>query len=329
MKVCIYGAGAIGGYLGARLHGGGHDVTLIARGAHLDAIRRNGLTLRTPHDTRSVQIHATDRPAQAEPQEAVFVTVKASGLEPVAASLAPLLTPRTPVVFIGNGLPWWYFLERRDEEVKIAGLSPVADAMLRVVRPENVVGGVMGIPCSVLEPGVVQVQDESAKMGGLVLGAASARSNQQAAELARRLSESGVPARAVDDIRPEVWKKLAANVGSGPLSVLTQAPLNVLFRNPYCCRLRMLVQREIIAIAAAMGCHIEYDVKKSLQAAASVRHLPSMLQDLLAGRPLETGVLLDAPLNLARHKGVPAPILEMLAELTKTRALARSDQPQH
>ena len=318
MKICIFGAGAIGGHLAGRLAQGGAEVSLIARGEHLAAIRRQGLTIRAPDLSANFAIAASDDPAALGVQDAVIVTVKAHGLTAVASTIAPLLGAHTPVVFVTNGVPWWYFHAHggRFDGRRLPGVDPQG-VIWSQIGPERAIGGVVYSPCTVIEPGVVEVLSAP---GRLILGEPDGQITARAGGIAAALVAGGLKAPVSARIRDAVWSKLLLNVTSGPLGILAQAGMNDIYGDPACADAVRRIVAETLAIAHAMGCPITHDTEKHLINGRASRHTPSIVQDLLRGRPLEIEAMLVAPLDLARLVEVPTPTLDLLVALATIRA---------
>lgn len=306
MRICVYGAGAIGGHLAARLAGNGHEVTVIARGAHLAAMQAGGIVVRTPSETLHAEVRATDDPGAVGEQDAVIVTAKAPALPGIAPHLAGLLAEGAPVAFVMNGIPWWY------------GHDP--DGIGRHVDASRAIGGVVYSACTVVAPGRIDVQQARSR---LVLGEPDGALSPRLAALAGALRGPGLKVEEEASIRDWIWTKLVMNLASGPLSVLTRcAPLEI-YAEPAAIEASRIAAHEGAAIARALGCTIRLDVDAQLTAGQSMTHKPSILQDLETGRPMEIATILDAPLALARQAGVATPMLDMMAALVRVRAGAR------
>jgi 2-dehydropantoate 2-reductase len=322
MRICVFGAGSVGGYLAAYLSRGGADVSVIARGAHLAAIRANGLTVESPDDSITVRLRASDRPTELGPQDFVMVTVKAPALPEVAASIAPLLTAETAVAFIMNGIPWWYFhahggpLDGRQLPV----LDPTG-ALWRAVGPERAIGSVFWPACSVPAPGVVRLLAGAGS--GTVFGEPSRAITPRLQTLAEAFRAAGLPVTLTDDVRTLIWRKLAFNLSAGPMCVLTETPVMETHTETALIACSGQVLREAMAVAAAMGITIDMDIPAVAETNRSLAHWPSILQDLMAGRPMEIEALYGVPLEMARMAGVPTPALDVLVGLIKVKARAR------
>jgi 2-dehydropantoate 2-reductase len=320
MKVCVFGAGAIGSHVALRLAGGGAQVSVVARGAQLDAIRSRGITGRTPDGELHADVSASADPQALGPQDAVVVTVKAPSLPSVAHAIGPLLGPETPVAFVMNGIPWWYFhahggaLDGR----RLPRLDP-DDALWRAIGPERVIGGVVNSPSTVVEPGIVLV---GRRTSSLTLGEPDGTLSARARALADVLTAGGMTAAVSNDIRSVIWEKLTTNLMSGPLTILSQSAYREVFAEPACCDAALRIMAEVSAVARALGRHTDPDHAKRIESNRLMAHKPSILQDLELGRPMEVDALLTTTLEMARLTGVQTPTLDLLVALVRLRAKA-------
>ena len=229
MKICIYGAGAIGGYIVVQLANAGFDVTLIARGQHLDAIRKNGLTLHIDGEIRSAQCEATDDPSSLGVQDYVLVTLKSHSLPGIVNSMQPLLGPDTAVVSAVNGIPWWYChgLESPLGERHIEAVDP-GGHIWRTIGPERALGCVVYPSAEIVSPGILRhISDNK-----LSLGEPDGARSQRVKSLAAALMEAGFKAPVRTHLRDEIWIKLWGNLSFNPLSALTGANLDALAKDP-------------------------------------------------------------------------------------------------
>lgn len=318
MRICIYGAGAIGGWLAGFMARGGLDVSVVARGAHLAAIRRDGLTVQTPDTQFTVAVRASDEPADLGVQDAVIVTVKAPSLPSVAANIAPLLGPETPVAFLMNGIPWWYFMGHGGalEGARLPVLDP-GDALWQAVGARTV-GGIAWPASSVPAPGTVRLLGGGAR--GCVIGSTDGAPSAALEVLAAAYRAAGLALTVAPDIRDVIWEKLAFNLSAGPLCVLTQSPVRVTHEDEVLVATSRKVLAEAAALIAAMGRHVTLDVERIVAGNRTLGHRPSILQDLEAGRPMEIDALYVTPLQMALMVGVEMPTLSLLAALIKVRA---------
>ncbi len=316
MKVCIYGAGAIGGYLGAQLaQAPGVQVSLVARGAHLAALRENGLKLLIEGQEKLVRIAATDDPAKLGPQDYVIVALKAHQAWEAAEHMAPLLGPDTAVVTCQNGVPWWYFhaLGGDYAEHHLASVDP-DDRQWRMVGPRRAIGCVVYPAAEIVAPGVIKhiYGDKFA------LGEPDGSLSQRCLALSEALETGGLKAPVLQNIRDEIWLKLWGNLCFNPISALTRATLDVVASDPGSRALAKAMMVEAEAIARALGAGFRVDVERRINGAARVgAHRTSMLQDLERGRPLEIDALLTAVQEMGRLTGAATPYIDSVLALVQ------------
>ena len=322
MRICVYGAGAIGGHVAARLAAGartsGAQVSVVARGAHLRAMQERGLTVRARDGVLHCRPVATDDPAMLGPQDAVVITVKAPSLPEVAAGIGPLLREDTAVAFVMNGIPWWYFDRTAQDGARLPALDP-GEAIRRAVGIPRTLGGVVYSAATVVEPGVIEALAED---GRVVLGELDGRITPRLTALADAIAAGGMGGQAVPDIRMAVWSKLLGNLMTGPLCVLARQDMGRLLAIPAIREAAIRAGEEVVAIAAAYGFDLGGSVAPRAARSAGLRHRPSILQDLEAGRPMEVESLWRAPLALAAAAGVDAPTLGLLVALASQAAQA-------
>jgi 2-dehydropantoate 2-reductase len=319
MRICIFGAGSVGGYLAGYLAQGGADVSVVARGVHLAAIRARGLTVETPDNSITVCVGASDQPADLGAQDAVIVTVKAPALPNVAASIAPLLHTDTAVAFVMNGIPWWYFHAHggQFEGRRLPHLDP-DDALWRAVGPQRAIGGVFWPACSVPAPGVVRLLTGAGS--GTVFGEPNGLVTPRLEALAAAFRAADLPVRLAPNIRELIWQKLAFNLSAGPICVLTQSAVRATHEEQALidCSRRMLAEAK--TIASAMGYRLEIDADRVVATNMQLAHRPSILQDLEAGRPMEVDALYTVPLEMARLMDVPTPTLDLVVAMIRLKA---------
>jgi 2-dehydropantoate 2-reductase len=318
MKICVYGAGAIGGHLAARLHRAGAEVSVVARGPHLDAIQANGLTVHAADGTHHVPVHASSDPSRLGRQDAVFVTVKAPALPAVAASITPLLGSETPVAFVMNGIPWWYFdhLTGPLEGTLLPRIDP--DNKLRhALGPNRAIGGVVYAASTVISPGVVEVEQPKSRV---ILGEPDGSLSDRVKTLTGLITKGGISGEATPVIRTEIWNKLISNLAGGTLAVLSGSAPRGIYQEPAAESAALRMMQEAVAIAQALGADPTTDHSRRLASHRSMDHKPSILQDLELGRPMEIDAMFDAPLALAHMAGVEVPTLELMVALCKQRA---------
>jgi 2-dehydropantoate 2-reductase len=322
MRICIFGAGSVGGYLAGFLAQGGATVSVVARGAHLVAIRDNGLRVETPDGSVTVHLPASDDPRDLGPQDAVIVAVKAPSLPQVAAVIAPLLHDRTMVAFPMNGIPWWYFHRHGGplDGRRLPRLDPDG-ALWNAVGPDRAIGGIFWPACSTPSPGVVRLLTGAGR--GTVFGEPDGTTTSRITALADAFRAAHLPVTVAGNIRTLIWQKLAFNLSAGPMCVLTETPVAATHTEHalIACSARMVAEAD--AVARAMGITLDLDMAQITDINTHLQHRPSILQDLQAGRPMEIDALYSVPLDLARLVGVPTPTLDLLVSLIKVKARAR------
>jgi 2-dehydropantoate 2-reductase len=319
VKICVYGAGAIGGYLAVELALAGHEVSAIARGEHLAAIRARGLTLRIGGQEKTARVRATDDPAELGPQDYVLCALKAHQAYEAADRFAPLLGPDTAVVTAMNGIPWWYFYKEGSarEGHLLQSVDP-GGRQWKLIGPERAIGSVVDPACEVVEPGVI----EHHEFNRFTLGEPDRTLSPRVKRLSEALIAAGFDAPVREDIRWNVWLKLWGNVCFNPISALTHATLDRITTEPALRRLCTLAMREAKGICEALGIQIEERmIERRLDAAGkAVGHKMSMLQDLERGRSMEIDALVTAVQEVGRLTGVPTPTIDMLLVLVQERA---------
>ncbi len=327
MKVCIFGAGAIGGYLAVELALAGHEVSVVARGNHLRAIRDHGLTLRIDGQEKTVRLPASDNPAEFAQQEFVICALKAQQAWQAAALFAPLLGPDTAVVTAMNGIPWWYFYKEggRFEGRWVRSVDPDG-RQWNVIGPARAIGCVVDPACEIVAPGVVQHHE----FRRFTLGEPDGRRSERVVRLSRALIEAGFEAQIRDAIRWNVWLKLWGNVCFNPIAALTHATLDRITSEPGLRALCITMMREAKAVCEALGVNIPAEmIDRRLAAAGSViGHKISMLQDLERGRPMEIDALVTAVQELGRLVGRPTPTIDAILALIRERALHSPSAPE-
>lgn len=317
MRICIYGAGAIGGYLGAELALSGQEVTLIARGPHLAAMQERGLTLRMGEDERTAHPKCVNDPAEAGEQDYVIIALKAPAVPAVVERMKPLLGPDTAVVTATNGVPWWYFykLEGPYENHQLESVDP-GGKQWKGIGPERVIGCVVYPACEVTEPGVIQ----HIYGNRFSLGEPSNERTERLVALADALKTAGfkVPIR---NIRNEIWIKLWGNLCFNPISALTHATLDVIASDACTRPIVRSMMFEAQAIGEKLGAKFSVDVDRRIQGAHDVgAHKTSMLQDLERGRTMEVDALVTAVQEMGRLLKVPSPTLDIVLGLVQQRA---------
>lgn len=326
MKICIYGAGAVGGYVGARLCLAGEaEVTLIARGPHLAAMKANGLKLISEGEEHVVRPFCTDDPAEAGPQDFVLVTMKAHSVPAAVDRMTPLFGPDTAVVPGVNGVPWWYFhkLEGPWEGHRIEMVDP-GGRQWGVIGPDRVIGCVVYPAASIVEPGVIHHSDEKR----MLLGELDGSRSERVTALSKAMIKAGLKAPVRSKIRDDVWIKLWGNLSFNPVSALTGGTLEQIARDPGVRAVVRAMMNEGQAIGEKLGVRFPIDVEARIQGAESVgAHKSSTLQDLEAGRPMEIDALTGAVAEVGRLVGVPTPTIDLVYALVRQRAITAGCYP--
>jgi len=321
MNICIIGAGAIGGLLGARLAQTGHEVNLIARGAHLAAILSDGLRLRSKTELRTLRVNASDNVADYGRQDAVFIALKAYSIADMLPRLAPLIGPQTVVIPAINGIPWWYFHKEggRFDGEAVACIDP-GSGMLRSLDCGRILGCVVYAAAEVIAPGVI----EHTAGRRFILGEPDGSLSERAEHVAAALRAAGLDAPLSPRIRDEVWTKLIGNLAFNPICALTAARMDQAMNNPAIVALTRTVMGEGMRVGEAYGVRFGMTVEKRLQmttqriGSAKV----SMLQDLERGRPIESEAIVGAVCELARRVGVATPTTDLIYTLIRQRGMA-------
>jgi len=318
MRIAVFGAGAIGGYLAVKLHQAGADVSVIARGPHLAAMREKGLTLKS--EGKSVRVHprCTDPAEDAGPQDYVFVTLKANGLVAAAPAIAKLLGSQTALVTGINGVPYWYFygLGGNWRDRTLESVDP-GGKLWQLLPPGHAIGCVVYPAAEVVEPGVI----EHTYGNRFTLGEPDGSKSPRVEALSQILVDAGLKAPIRASIRDEIWVKLLGNLAFNPLSALTSSTLDRLAFRPDLRAVVRTMMEEATEVAQALGVKFPVTLDKRIDGAGEVgAHKPSMLQDLERGRPMEIDALLGAVVELARMTGKPTPLCDAILALVRERA---------
>jgi len=318
MRIAVFGAGAIGGYLAVKLHQAGANVTVIARGAHLAAMRERGLTLKSEGSETTVRLACTDRAEEAGPQDYVIVTLKATGLASAAPQIAKLMGPETALVTAINGIPYWYFhgqegpwrnrtLESVDPGGKVWAQLP----------PRQAIGCIVYPAAEVIRPGVI----EHTYGNRFSLGEPDGSKSARVEALSQMLAQAGLKAPVRASIRDEIWVKLWGNLAFNPLSALTGSTLERLAFRPDLRAVAHAMMEEAQTVGERLGAKFAISIDKRIDGAGEVgEHKTSMLQDLERGRPIEIDALLGAVVELAELSGVSTPLCRAILALVRERA---------
>ena len=318
MKICVFGAGAIGGYMGVKLAQAGADVSLVARGPHLAAMQEKGLTLHEEGaDPVTVPVTASDNPSDLDPQDYVIVTLKAHSVPPVVEKMQPLIGPNTTIVSGVNGVPWWYFhkIGGKLEGTRLASVDP-GDAQWNGFGPDRVLGCVVYPAAEVSEPGVIKHIEGNR----FSLGEPDGSKSERALALSKALSAAGLKAPVRPRLRDEIWVKLWGNLSFNPISALTHATLDVLCTDPGTRAVARGMMVEAQEIAEKLGVKFPIDVDRRIDGGAAVgAHRTSMLQDLDQGRPMEIDALVGSVQELGRVTNTPTPTIDTVLSLVQLR----------
>ncbi len=318
MKICIFGAGAIGGFLGVKLSAAGADVTFVARGPHLAAMRANGVRLISDDTETIVHPRLAADAAEAGPQDCVVVTLKAHSLPAAAPQIADLLGPETAIVTAMNGVPWWYFYGHGGphDGAQLKSIDPDG-SVWRLLSPARAIGCIVYPAADVIAPGVINHTYSNRFAIGEPDGSKSAR----VTALAEQMVAAGLKCPVRPRIREDIWVKLWGNLSFNPISALTCATLDRIVGDPGTRSVARAMMVEAQEVAERLGIKFPIDVDRRIAGAADVgAHKTSMLQDLEKGRPLETDALLGAVVEMARRVGVATPMCDAVLALLRQRA---------
>jgi len=311
MRICVFGAGAVGSHFAVRLALAGHDVSCVMRGPHLEAVKADGLTLRVGSGEFKAEVKASDDPAALGPQDVVVSTLKATGLASLADGLPPLLGEDTAVVFAQNGIPWWYDIGISPTHPPVPDLAFLdSGGRLRAAVPkERIIGGVVFSSNEVIAPGVAA--NLSPERNRLLIGECDDRGSARIARLREALNAAGIESPYVKEIRETIWSKLLTNMSMSVLCLLTGQTARAVRDDP---ALADIVPRLLDeANGVAQGCFPE--VKRVTRSGPAPDHKPSILQDYELGRVMEIDVLVRAPAAFGRAAGLSTPMLDLMAAL--------------
>jgi 2-dehydropantoate 2-reductase len=305
VRIVIVGAGAIGGYIGAKLARAGADVVLFARGPHLGAMQEHGLRVVGSEEDFEVRPQVAGDLAEIGTADVVILGVKAHSLTALAPALAPLLGPDSVVVSTQNGIPWWYFQGHGGEfdGLRLERIDP-GGAIAAAIEPGRVVGSLAYFSTDIAAPGVIHHTEGNR----ISLGEPDGSRSDRVKKIAEALIAAGFRCPITTRIRQEIWVKLLGNIAFNPISALTGATLEKMLRHPDVARLVREVMSEAEAVAAKLGIELPVTIEQRMAGAAKVgAHKTSMLQDREAGRPMEVEAIVGAPVELGERLGVPMP----------------------
>jgi 2-dehydropantoate 2-reductase len=325
MKICIYGAGAIGGYMAVMMKRGGADISLVARGAHLAAMKEKGLTLLMGGEAITEHMPATSDPRELGPQDYVIIGLKAHQAWEAAEHMRPLFGPNTAVVTAQNGVPWWYFhgLDEKFAGLRLESVDP-DNRQWNAIGPERVIGCTVYPATEIAEPGVIK-HIYGNQFG---LGEPSRKLTTRLERLAQAVDAGGLKSRLYEDIRDDIWLKLWGNLCFNPISALTQSTLDIVATDPGTRALSRNMMLEAQAVGQHFGARFRVDVDRRIDGAAKVgAHRTSMLQDLDKGRPLEIDALLKSVQEMGRLAGVGTPYIDSVLALVQQMGRTRGVYP--
>lgn len=319
MNICIYGAGAIGCWLAARLHSRGHTPNLVARGAHLDALKHRGLQITEANKKTLYQVKAYGEQDTLPTQDLIIVTLKAHSITSALDHLTSLLHESTATLFALNGVPWWFFYGLNSDRAELPLPSVDPDGRIwNEIGPNRAIGCVLYPAAELVAPGVVK----HVSGNRISIGEPKATTSERTEQIAAILSEAGCRTSVRRDIRNEIWIKLWGNVAFNPLSVLTGATLDRLATDPGTQFVATRLMEETQAIGEHYGARFGMTIPRRIEGAAAVgAHKTSMLQDYLQGKPLETNAVLDGVLELATLANLDAPTIRMMQGMLHSKLL--------
>ena len=311
MKVCIVGAGAIGGYMAVRIANAGHDVSVIARGPHLAAIKARGMKLIEENDEFVAEnLTATEFVGELRPMDVVLLALKAHQIAPIVNDMSVLLGPNTVIVTLQNGIPWWYFQNFVGEYAnRVVETVDPGGLLFKSIDPDRLIGCIAYPAATISKPGVIQhIEGNRFPVGEL-----SGMKTERVQMVSDLFTESGFKSRILDDIRSEIWLKLWGNLTFNPISALSHSTLVDICQFPLTRQLAATMMTEAQTVGERLGAHFRIPMEKRIAGAESVgKHKTSMLQDVEAGKPMEIESMLGAVIELAEVTGVQTPTLRAI-----------------
>jgi 2-dehydropantoate 2-reductase len=311
MKVCIVGAGAIGGYMAVRIANAGHDVSVIARGPHLAAIKSRGMKLIEENDEFVAEnLTATEFVGELGPMDVVLLALKAHQIAPIVNDMSVLLGPNTVIVTLQNGIPWWYFQNFDGEYAnRVVETVDPGGLLFKSIDPDRLIGCIAYPAATISKPGVIQhIEGNRFPVGEL-----SGMKTERVQMVSDLFTESGFKSRILDDIRSEIWLKLWGNLTFNPISALSHSTLVDICQFPLTRQLAATMMTEAQTVGERLGAHFRIPIEKRIAGAESVgKHKTSMLQDVEAGKPVEIESMLGAVIELAEVTGVQTPTLRAI-----------------
>ena len=311
MKVCIVGAGAIGGYMAVRIANAGHNVSVIARGPHLAAIKDRGMKLIEENDEFVAEnLTATEFVGELGPMDVVLLALKAHQIVPIVNDMSVLLGPNTVIVTLQNGIPWWYFQNfAGDYANQVVETVDPGGLLFNSIDPNRLIGCIAYPATTISKPGVIQhIEGNRFPVGEL-----SGMKTERVQMVSDLFAESGFKSRIIDDIRSEIWLKLWGNLTFNPISALSHSTLVDICQFPLTRQLAVAMMTEAQTVGERLGAHFRIPMEKRIAGAESVgKHKTSMLQDVEAGKPMEIESMLGAVIELAEVTRVQTPTLRAI-----------------
>ena len=320
INICVYGAGAIGGYLGCCLSKAGANVSLIARGPHKEAIEKNGLTLISKTGSETFHLKVTDNPGELSNQDYIIIAVKAHAISGIVKNLKPLLKEKTAVISAVNGIPWWYFYKANSgtklENTHIDSVDPNG-LIWDTINPKRAIGCVVYPACEIEKPGVIKHIEGNR----FSLGEPSEVNSERLKTLSGLLISGGLKAPQKKQLRDEIWIKLWGNCSFNPLSAITGASLDILGADPSSRLLIQNLMEECQKVGEAVGAKFNISIENRINGAASIiGHKPSTRQDIELKRPLEIDPIMSAIIEIGTKLDIPTPMLKHVNGILKLKA---------
>ena len=320
MNICVFGAGAIGGYIGCCLSKAGANVSLIARGAHKEAIEKNGLTLITGNSSDTFNLKVTENPKELETQDYIIIGVKAHAIAGIVENLKPLLNKNTSILSAVNGIPWWYFYKANSntvlENTHIESVDP--DGIIwKNINPERALGCVVYPACEIEKPGVIKHIDGKR----FSLGEPSGINTDRLKILSDLFIKGGLKAPQKKNLRDEIWIKLWGNCSFNPISAITGASLDIIGNDPSSRNLIKQMMLECQKVGEAVGVNFGVSIDKRIDGASSIiGHKPSTRQDIEMKRPLEIDPIMSAIIEIGNKLNIATPMLKHINSILKLKA---------
>ena len=320
-KICIFGAGSIGGFIATSLKKTNAKVSLIARGQHKEAIEKNGLTFIREENKVNFKFDVTDNPTDLEQQDFIIISVKANAISKISESLMPIIGEKTSIICAINGLPWWYFYKantgtKLDDQI-VETVDP-GGKIWKTLGPEKAIGCVVYPACQILEPGVIKHNGNGERFS---LGEPDGTRSDRLQKISSLFIEGGLKAPQKKNLRDEIWVKLWGNLSFNPISALTHATLDILCEYQDTRQVLRAMMLEAKSIGEKLGVNFPIDVEQRINGGAAVgSHKTSMLQDLELARPLEIDAILGSVQELGQITKTSTPIIDTVLAIIKLRA---------